>query len=222
VTLGQILDRAMDRLNLSSDVARARLTSFVNERTRKIQTSCSLSRVRLGTVTAITTSGTNTLVPSGIIKPITVFDVLGNRALGEQTLDQLRNMDPNTSWSGRPSVYAVRNYGAADFTLQLAPMPDDAYELTIDGVLLGGDMVDETEIPGFPEDFHDALVFGTMADEYYHFDKPDHAQVQEQKYEERVRALRYFMSKSAYNHQVLYRTSLAPFWWVPPSNWYTP
>lgn len=213
MTRGDIVGRIMSRLNLSSATAQTRIQNFVNERYRSVQTSCNLGRVRRGTVTTTTTSGVNTLIPSGIIKPLTVTLPALNRVLGERTQDQLRTFDPIQQWLGAPEIYAVTKFDASSFTMQLMPKPDASYSLTIDGVLRGSDMTNDNDIPALPEDFHDVLVFGGLADEYDHLEKADLALKQEQHFQRRVSELRYWIAKSIYLHRMQNGQMFDSWWW---------
>jgi len=223
MTFLELQDRILDRLNLSSDDARARIKNFINERYRNIQTSCSMSRVRKGTIVLSTVDDQDTYTPVvddddptlQIIKPLSlkIGSGLNFPPLTEITLDALRrspSADPT-----RPHSYVVTNYSASGCTLKLWPTPDDIYEITIDGLLNGTDLVDDDDVPAMPEDFHDALIFGALADEYDHFDKPGLATKQEKKFEKRVSELRYFISKSAYLERVQGRRMESVWWWRP-------
>lgn len=201
MTFGEIKTRVMRRTNLSSDDANTRVGDFVNERLRNVQTSVNFSRIRRGSASASTVSGVATVVPSGVIKPLTVTFPALNRVLGERTEDQLRTFSPNRQWIGAPEVYAVRSFAADSFTMELVPIPDGVYDLTIDGIIPGVDLVADGDIPVLPEDFHDILIFGALADEYNHYDKADLALVQEKKFNARVSELRYFLQKSIYLHR---------------------
>lgn len=215
----------MDRLNLSSDEARTRLSAFLNERARNVQTSCNLGRVRRGelTVTA-TASNLNVILtstPAGAedpivcIKPFTIRRADRLSPLTERTQDQLltASVDPR---SGQPDAYAVVRYGAVDCEIQLDRAPSTDLDLEVEGLLLGTDLVADSDVPAFPEDFHDVLVFGALADEYDHFDKPDLAAKQDAKFDRRVRELRYFIQKSIYLARVQNNGRGPAFWWSRP------
>lgn len=213
MTRGEIVSRIMARLNLSSTTAQTRIQNSVNERYRRVQTSCNLGRVRWGTVTATTTSGVNTITPSGIIKPVTVSLPVLNRVLGERTQDQMRTFDPINQWLGAPEIFAVTNFTATGVTMQLMPKPDAAYNLTLDGYLRGSDMALDADVPAFPEDFHDILVYGGLADEYPHLEKIDLAMVEEQNFSRRLGELRYFIQKSIYLHRMQNGQMFDAWWW---------
>jgi hypothetical protein len=214
VTLGTILDKCMGRLNLTSDDARDRLQGFADERHRRIQTSCGLGQLRRGLVSLATVDGTSSYTPEGIVKPISItIPAISGRVVHQRTLSQLREMEESTEWVGSPEFFAVTNYGAADFTIEIRPTPNAIYTLSIDGILVGSDFATDEDIPGVPEDFHDALVFGILADEYDHFDRDDLSGRFEAKYDRRVGDLRYFIGKSGYLHRTQGGSTLTDGWW---------
>lgn len=212
MTYKQVQDRVLDRLNLTSTDARTRIKNFINERYRNAVTSCSMQRVRMGNFSATTVSGATTVTVSGA-KPVTITMPALNRGLGERSLDQLRSYDPSGQWSGAPQFYAVTNFGAQNFTLQLMPKPDGAYVLNIDGYALGIDLTADADLPAFPEDFHDLLIFGVLADEYDHMGEEDKALKQEAKFARRLADLRYFIAKSTYLHRLQNGTMMESSSW---------
>ena len=222
MTFLELQDRILDRLNLSSEEARTRIKDFINERYRNLQTSCGLSRVRRGTITVSTTGGQDTLSAlvddddSDLvcIKPLTI-KIPGSNIppLSEITLDAMRR-SPVLSDS-RPTTYTVLNFAPSGVSLKLYPGPDTVYELEVDGLLMGTELEDDSDVPAFPEDFHDALIFGALADEYDHFDKAPLAAKQEKKYDRRCGELRYFIAKSIYLERVQGRRQESVWWWRP-------
>ena len=219
MTFLELQDRVMSRLNLSETAARDRVKIFINERYRRVATSISLGRVRRGTVSFNTAAGTYTYTPTNLIKPFTVTYVAGSRVLDEMTLDQLRLVDPNNSLTGGLEKYAVTVYGASTVTLYIHPKPDAIYALQVDGMLRGTDLSANGDIPAFPEDFHDVLEFGALADELEKMEKYKMAEKYEKAYAERQRELRYFIAKSAY-----LELTQGDQWWIGPwygvSQWY--
>jgi len=216
MTFKQIQDRVLDRLNLTSTDARTRIKNFINERYRQAVTSCSLPRLRMGSAAPVTVSGSAAITVSGVIKPLTFTLPALNRVLYERSQDQLRTYDPSGQWLGAPQYYAVTNYGATTFALLLMPKPDAAYTLNVDGYLAGTDLSADGDIPAFPEDFHDILENGALADEYDHKDKGDYAKKYEMRYQQRLSELRYFVAKSIYSHrtQNSANTNAAAWYWL--------
>ena len=198
MTFVQMQDRVMGRLNLSSATARTRLKEFLNERYRNVATSIGLGSVRRATVTVSTVAAASSVSPIGLLKPITISIPALNRVLEERTMDQLRLMDTSGTWTGDPQYYAIKSVDASAIVLELRPIPDAVRTLSIDGIVRGVELFNDDDIPVLPEDFHDILIFGTLADEYDHFDKAEFAARQETKFQSRLGELRYFLQKSAY------------------------
>ena len=203
----------MDRTNLTTTAARTRIKNFINNRCRDIQTSANMNRVRFGTVTINTVLNTPETTVTTIIKPVTITLPALNRVLGERTLDQILAFNPANTWTGAPEVYAIKNVLASGVTFRWAPIPDGVYALVINGILPGTDMVADADVPGFPADFHDSLIYGALSDEYDHMDQGDMSMKQEQKYQKRLGDLRYWIQKSIYLHRVQNGTTMNWNWW---------
>jgi hypothetical protein len=211
VTFTQIRSRVLSRTNQSSATAQTRVGEFINERYRALVTSINMGRVRGGSVSVNTVAATATITPA-VIKPRTLRIESLNRILTELTLDQIRNIDASNTLSGAPDSYAVIAYTATGCTIQLLPVPDDAYAIKIDGLVAGTDL-SGVDVPAFPEDFHDILVFGALADEMDHLGRPDEAAKAEAKMNRRTGELRYFIAKSNYLHRVQGDNLWQGSWW---------
>lgn len=203
----------MSRLNLTETAARDRIKNFINERYRRLASSISLGPVRFTTVSQNTAAGTEQYSPTGLIKVQTITYTAGNKVLDEMTLDQIRNIDADGSEEGSPERFAVVKYPASSVTIHIHPKPDAIYTLKIDGIATGIDLSANGDIPAFPEDFHDVLEFGAMADELEKMEKYKMAEKYERAYESRLMDLRYFIAKTAYLDQ-----SANDAWWLGP--WY--
>ena len=220
MTFLEIQDRVMGRLNLSSTVARERIKGFINERVRAAQTSTNLGRTRRGSETLNTVANQNYLNTVTIIKPITVSLPAYNWVLRERTEDQLRNYDPVGQWTGVPELYAVRKYNAATVQLEFKPIPDGIYAIVIDGMLAGVTLTNNSDVPAVPEDFHDMFVYGACCDELMHLEKFDQASAMEEKWSERLKSCRYFISKSIYLHRAQNDNNVGNWeWWFYGSPW---
>jgi hypothetical protein len=214
MTFVNLQDRVMDRGNRTSSESRDRVKTFLNERLRSLQSSVGLGHLRRGTVSLNTTGGTATLTTTGLVKVFTVTLPALNTVLREVSLDTIRVKDPSSSSSGAPQEYAVKSVGATSLVLMLWPEPDAAYALSVDGLLVGTDMSADGDVPGMPEDFHDTLVFGALADEYDHDGDTKMALRMETRFESRKRELRYFLAKSAYKRDKANNYEPYPWWYV--------
>lgn len=217
MTFLNLQDRVMSRLNLTETAARNRIKTFINERYRRLSTSIGISTVRRSTITFNTVNGTYLYTPSTLIKTFTVIYTAGSRVLDQMSLDLIRNIDPDLSQTGSPERFAVVKYGATTEQLHLHPTPDAVYAMTVDGMITGSDLTVDADVPAFPEDFHDALEFGALADELEKLEKYKMAEKYERAFERRLEDLRYFIAKSAYlthgQNQGYVDTLLAPPEW---------
>jgi hypothetical protein len=208
----------MDRLNLSSDDARTRIKNFINERVRALQTSCSLGNVRAGIVTVLTVADEAQVELDGVVLPRTLSIPAQNRVLTSKTLDSFRVLDPSGSTRGVPSQYAIALRAVDNTVVELLPVPDAEYGIKVDGILSGVELVDDSDIPAFPEDFHDTIIFGVCADENTHWDKLDRFTYYENKFKERRAEARFFISRQIYLHRVQngmsFDFSSASWWWL--------
>jgi hypothetical protein len=198
VTFKNIQDRVMARTNLTSTDARSRLKNHINERLRRVATSTNVGRVRFGSVSINTVANVNTITSTGLVKIVTASIPAENQILDERTTDQLRNYDTDVSQNGVPRFFAVKAVNATTLTVQLYPEPDAIYAVVLEGILTGTDLSADADVPGLPEDFHDILIFGALADELPHLQRTDEAAYYEDKFEKRLSDLKYFLAKSAY------------------------
>lgn len=215
MTFKELQDNVLNRLNLTTAEARTRVKVFLNERYRRLQTSIGLGRVRFVSSTFPTINGTYTYSPVGLIKPLTLTLPAQNIVLDERSMDQIRLLDPDNSTTGVPYFYVVQKFNAKTVTLYLWPKPDAIYTIAYDGIATGADMTADSDIPAVPEDFHDVIEFGAVADELMKMEKPSLSQTMEVKADLRTRELRYFLAKSIYLSVVQGGNDL--WWWGP---WY--
>lgn len=221
MTYVTIQDRVLNRLRLTSTTARTRVKARINERIRAAQASVGLGKLRRGTVSVNTASGNPALTTTGLVKVFTVVIPAEARVLTERSLDFLRNLDPNNDNTGVPLYYAVKAVTATAVTLQLYPIPNAIYAVQIDGLLVGSDLSADADVPGMPEDFHDLIIDGVLADEFAdQEDKGELVGYHEAKHEKRLRDLRYFLAKSAYLHTRQDGNATDYPWWAVHGNWW--
>jgi hypothetical protein len=205
----------MARTNLTSTTARTRVKEFINERLRRIATSTNCGRLRMGTVSINTVADNNAITTTGLVHIKAVTIPLENAILDERTVEQLRTYDPDVSENGVPRFYAVRKINATTLELMLYPEPDAIYAVSIDGILTGTDLSADGDVAGLPEDFHDVLIFGALADEYPHLSDTENSLIFEGKYEARLKDLRYFLAKSAWLRRTEPGRDPWLYWWLP-------
>jgi hypothetical protein len=198
MTYKQIQDRVMSRRgNLTSTDARTRVKEFINERYRRVRSSIGLGSTRWSTTTKALVAGTNEYVISSVAKIGTIYDPTNKKTLREIPMASIRLMDPGLQQtSASPDFYAIESVGATSVTVFIWPTPTATQTLNLDVLALVTDLAADADVPAFPEDFHDILIFGTLADEYQHAEKVQLELKEELKFERRLSALRYYIAKS--------------------------
>lgn len=206
MTFNQIVQRVLDRMNLTSDKAYNRVLDTVNEVYKEVVSGVGLeTSVLIPAVTANTVVSSRYVTFTGVTKILAVFDpsVTPARVLFEKSFDELRN-EPD---GGSPPVeYAIQNMGANSVTIYLNGTPTTSFPLQADcegqvSLLTGNAQ------PNFNEDFHDILIKGAMAVEYHKMEKSDKGKVFDDKYEKRLSELRLYIASSAYNDIVQGKTA---------------
>lgn len=115
------------------------------------------------------------------------------RILNQLTVDELRIMTVVNS--DQPQNWAPFNMNADEVVVLLDSLPSSAYLLSADVERNITDL-SGSDTPAFPQDFHDILVRGAMADELYKMEKYNLSQVQEKKFDDRMGELRLFIAKN--------------------------
>lgn len=196
MTFDQIEQEVMDRLNLTSTDARARIGRSINERYRWVTSSIGLQTATRTVVTGTAVIANQYITFTGITKVLAVYDntVTPPRFLHEGTIDDVRQ---NRSSAEPVRTYAVYRMGASTVTILLDCLATTAFVLTADGYTLAPLLIG-TVIPAFNEDYHDILIYGAMATELKKMEKPQLAVDAELTYQSRIADLRMFIAKSAY------------------------
>jgi len=198
MTFTEIQTRAAERLNITSSEGLARIGRYINDRYARLTSSIGLPTSRRTSTTAATVAG-NPRVTFTIEKIERIYATTTGqrRVLQEISYDEWRNANVYQNGSGAPERYAIELQGASTVTVVLDPVPSGIETLSVDG-LANASTLSGSDVPAFSKDFHDALVFGAMADEYDKLEKPSLSQRYETLYNERVADLRYFLAKSSY------------------------
>jgi hypothetical protein len=201
VTFTDIVSAICERLNLTSIESVARVGRYVNDRYRRLTSSVGLNTSRRTTDTQNTVIG-DQRVTFALEKLEIVYSVVDGkrRVLRERSYDFWRNSDTDSPSSGDSDWYAIETSGAATVTIVLGYTPTAVEAIKADG-LGPATTLSGIQVPAFPADFHDALIFGGLSDEYHKLANPNQAVYFEQMYEQRVSELRYFLAKSAYLEQ---------------------
>lgn len=223
MTFDTIVAKVMKRMNLTSSDATTRIGEFVNERYRQATSSIGLEPVRLQATTVTFAAGYAGLpeITANDYDKINRVQLLDTtvtpsttRTLKEMTYDELTSMPTN---NGLPHAYAIKLMAAHSVTYVIDAYPTTAFSLRLDGYSRLQDASGSAE-PIFPEDFHDLLIHGAMADELRKMEKPQLAQTAEGKYDGRVSDLRMFIAKSAYLDIAQGKDKPSVSWYRP---WYS-
>lgn len=198
MTFTEIVDAVKERLNLSSSEATARIGRNVNYRYKRLTSSVGMQPTRRATVSANTVIGSPALaLPLEKLEVVYIIADGKRRVLMEVSYDEYRNGRTWVTQNGDPWVYAIESVDPTVVNIVLDPVPTTVFAIYADG-LQSATTLAGTDLPQFPESFHDTLVDGAMADEYYKMDNQRLAKEFEQRFEQRAADLRYFLAKSAY------------------------
>jgi hypothetical protein len=186
VTFTEIVDAVKERTNLTSTEATARIGRNVNDRYRRLTSSVGINTSRRGTDTQNTVVD-NPRLTFALEKIEVVYTVVSGkrRIIPERTFDEWRVANTEVEGSGDPQWYAVELSGAATVGIVLHPTPSAIEAWKADG-LAPATTLSGANVPAFPADFHDALIYGAMASEYFKLQNNALAIAFEKQYEERM------------------------------------
>lgn len=209
----------MDRLNLISDEARERLGQYVNDRYKEVTSAIGVDTSRRTVIEVAAGDDLPDVVIPGVEKVIRVMMAVTGQSphvLHEHLYDEITNFREG---NGTPSGFAVKRMGSQEVTITLNADPGDDFTLTVEGYELADELADDAE-PAFPESFHDILVEGLMSIELRKMEKPDLAQLAEQRFSQRLSDLRMFIAKSAYKDIYQGKMRMRPFGRDLYSRWF--
>lgn len=194
MTFSELVTQSADLLGINSPDSLLRLGRLINARYKRVTGSIGLNVTRRDTVIQACTLGVQSVTFAGITHIERVIDASTGaiRVLREVTFDELRRVVGTT---GDPQRYAIQAIDATSVTIYLDAIPQDARELTADGQSSAGTL-SGSMVPAFPEDFHDILVMGVLADEYTRMEKGKLALSKEEEFKFRLGELRLNIAKS--------------------------
>jgi hypothetical protein len=220
MTFDAIVDTVMKRLNLTSDVARARIGEAVNERYKKVTSSIGLDTSRRVDIT-IEVDPQNSdfdslpeLTIQGVEKVIKIS--LPNEDGTIKVLSEVYYEEITTvaTVSRLPRAWAVKKMGAQQIIVRLDSFPETPFTLKVEGFDLADELADDAE-PYFPESFHDILIEGAKAEELLKMEKPQLAAIADGKYEARLSDLRMFIAMSIYRDIYQGKNKPTQLWYRP-------
>lgn len=198
MTFTEIVTEIMDRQNLTSSDATTRVGKLVNHHYKRVTAALNIAPVtRKVTVTQAATVGNASITFSNIEKVIRAIDATTtpDTVLDEISYDELKQNDPAAS--DTPTKWAVEAQGATSVTLRFDVAFLTTKTMTVEGwgikATLSG-----SDVPAFPETFHDLLIERVMADELRKAEKPQLAKIAFDTAKDIMSDLRMHMALSAY------------------------
>ncbi len=198
MTYQEVLDRIAERLGIPGSAASslARIGRSINDVYREVSTSIGLDLSRrVPGNTAATTPGVQTVTFTGMEKIERLIDDTSGsiRVLTEVTYDQIQHINP--ALQDLAKKYAVESWTGTSVTIRLDVLPQTVYNLKADGYVTISTMVD-SDVPAFPESFHDILIDGVLVDEYMRLEKTALADRAQERFDKRLSDLRMWRAKS--------------------------
>lgn len=201
MTFSEIVSAVQDRLNLTSSASTTRIGKLVNTYYKRITTSVGIAQMNRPTSTPIstnTTIGSAVVSFAGLEKITRVYYLSGTTKvfLDEVTHDEIMEI-PLPPTSDSPRKYAIESYTDNDVVVRMDVLAATAFALKADGFATTSTL-SGSNVPAFPESYHDILVEGVLQDEYKKMEKLDLARISSNIYEQRLNDLKYWSAKSAY------------------------
>jgi len=196
MTFTELVQAVMDRCDLTSSDATARVGREINSYYKRVTSTLGLVTARRTTVQQNATPGVRYITFSGIEKVLSVQD----RSVTPTTflkMVSVEEIDDATVGTGQPTMAAVYNLAAQAVTVYLDTVPQTAFTLYAEGYDLA-DTLAGSQMPLFPESFHDVLIEGAVIDERLKQEKIGLAEAARETYDARLSDLRMFLQTSAY------------------------
>lgn len=216
MTFDELVSGVADRLNLTSADAITRIGQRVNERYRRVTSSAGLNTTRFQNPTFTVNTTTFPQLPDMRIDMETVVKV--RKLATSPTVRVLRpithdEMDEIPTRTGLPEKWAIKSNGPSHTIITLDGFPDtDSFTLSVEGYKNCSTLASNDE-PLFPEDFHDILTFGAMADELMKMEKPQLAAEREAQFGARLSDLKFFIAKMIYQDIYAGKKSQNQWYW---------
>lgn len=200
-TFLQIVDDALERLNLPSDAsssARTRVKRYVNEGYKLLLADTGMARARDTTTTISVIAGTTEYTVTAS-KVRAIRDTANDVLLTEMSLSAIRSLDPGDDSTGNPTHYAIRQVGATTCKVRVWPEPSQNLTLDVDVVAAVTALSGDSDVPVFPEEFHAILSTYARMCEYEKMDDT-RRELAAREYASQVRQLRFYLRKSDTRH----------------------
>lgn len=199
MTFTEIVNETADRLNLTSTDATTRIGKLVNHHYKRVTAALGIAPMtRRVTVTQAATIGSPSITFANIEKVERVIDATTTPDTildDERSFDEMRQTEPTSSDTA--TLWAVEAIGATTVTLRFDVAFATAKVMTVDGYGKRATL-STTDVPAFPETFHDLLIERVMADELRKQEKPQLAKIAHDTAEAILSDLRLHFAVSAY------------------------
>lgn len=214
MTFTEIVTEVTADLGLTSSEATTRVGRKVNIRYKEVVSSLGLDTSKRTNSTVHPTVGSAEITLSNYVKVTRVADISTGevQVLDEVSWDELRETLADDSDS--PTKWAVKrvNGKSVEIAFDVTFLTVDP-DIRVDGYATSATLAG-TDVPAFPEDFHDILVWGVKADELMKEEKVLLEKCQKQ-FDKRMSQLKLFLAKSLYMTNRRQSGRLAPLGRLP-------
>lgn len=199
MTHDEISTEIRSTLNLTSSTAITRVSNLINRYYKRITSSLGIpegTRISL-TASANTTIASQTIQFTSVEKVSRVWYLSGGSKvfLTEVSLDELRDLDPVSS--DTPTRWAQVSFTDNDVTIMIDTLAASQFAMKADCYATIA-AISGSQIPQFPESFHDVLVYGPLKEERLKMGQKQEADDAKREYETRLSDLRFWFAKSKY------------------------
>ena len=195
MTFATLQTEILDRLGLTSTAATTRIGRAINIRYRSITSAPWLDQYRrtVGSFAMVSASSDITTTSLEKIEQIVDRNPATDVVLNEVSFEEIAGLTLASAAS--PTRWAVKSATATGITIILDILASTTNNLEVRGLATVSDL-SGSSVPVIPESFHNALVYGVLADEYRKMEKGDIADKYEGMFDKRVDELRLFATKT--------------------------
>lgn len=195
MTFKTLQDDCLERANFdntqTTSVPRTRFKRFINTWHRRILSMPTMRKYREAPTTISVVAGTSDyVIATKTIREI--YDATNQWRLEPRTLEWLRQRDPGQTATGTPVCWIEKSRTSNSVTVTLWPPPLTNNTLNLDADAPTVDLVNDSDLPLFDEDFHYLLAEGALYQEYMRMGDIGRSQVARQEIQQGITELRKF------------------------------
>jgi hypothetical protein len=200
MTFDEIVTEVASHLNVTSTTSSTRIGRLVNRYYKRVTTAIGIpdgTRISVS-ASANTTIGSRVIQFTSVEKVTRVFYLSGTTRifLTEVSLDELLDI-PLPATSDTPTKWASYLYTDNDVSIMVNTLASTQYAMKADCYAVVSTL-SGSNVPQFPESFHDVLVYGVLKEEFKKMGHKDEAADADGEYRERLSDLRMWFAKSKY------------------------